>query len=186
MIDTPPVTVKRYHDVDRNALASLLRKFGLTISQTARGRAIPGSFWGDSEAGLVGNTVHVRDDTPLHSILHEAAHYICMDPIRRESLHTNAGGDYEEENAVCFLQILMADTLPDSSAEALMADMDAWGYSFRLGSTKAWFLEDADDAHDWLIARSIIEHQPNPPHLIKATPLPALTYRLNLESPADC
>jgi len=32
----------------------------------------------------------------------------------------------------------------------LFADMDAWGYHFRLGSTRAWFEGDSDDAHDWL------------------------------------
>ncbi len=28
--------------------------------------------------------------------------------------------------------------------------MDAWGYSFRLGSTRAWFEGDAQDARAWL------------------------------------
>jgi hypothetical protein len=28
--------------------------------------------------------------------------------------------------------------------------MDAWGYSFRLGSARRWFEEDADDARAWL------------------------------------
>jgi hypothetical protein len=28
--------------------------------------------------------------------------------------------------------------------------MDAWGYSFRLGSARAWFEEDADEARGWL------------------------------------
>jgi hypothetical protein len=31
-----------------------------------------------------------------------------------------------------------------------MADMDAWGYSFRLGSTRAWFEADAEDAREFL------------------------------------
>jgi hypothetical protein len=36
-----------------------------------------------------------------------------------------------------------------------MADMDAWGYSFRLGSTRAWFEHDADDARVFLQARGL-------------------------------
>ena len=31
-----------------------------------------------------------------------------------------------------------------------MQDMDDWGYSFRLGSTKRWYEEDAEDASAWL------------------------------------
>ena len=34
--------------------------------------------------------------------------------------------------------------------------MDAWGYSFRLGSTRAWFERDAEDARAWLAARSLL------------------------------
>jgi hypothetical protein len=34
--------------------------------------------------------------------------------------------------------------------------MDAWGYSFRLGSTHAWFEHDAADARAWLAARALL------------------------------
>jgi hypothetical protein len=37
----------------------------------------------------------------------------------------------------------------------LMADMDAWGYSFRLGSTQAWFEQDAAEALAFLKARGL-------------------------------
>jgi len=33
--------------------------------------------------------------------------------------------------------------------------MDAWGYSFRLGSARRWFFEDADDARGWLVRRGL-------------------------------
>ncbi|MFP4209060.1 MAG: hypothetical protein ACLFSC_10405 [Wenzhouxiangella sp.] len=117
---------------------------------------IPGSFWGDEEAGLIDNRLYARADTPIHSILHEACHWLCMDEDRRTSLHTNAGGDYDEENAVCYLQILLADRLPGFGRERCMSDMDAWGYSFRLGSARKWFEEDAEDARAWLIGRGIL------------------------------
>ena len=111
---------------------------------------IPGSYWGESEAGLQGNRLFARLDTPLHSVLHEASHYVCMTPERRTGLDRDAGGDDPEESAVCYLQILLADQLPGVGRDRLCADMDAWGYSFRLGSARAWFESDADDARIWL------------------------------------
>ena len=48
----------------------------------------------------------------MHSVLHEASHYICMSPARRAQLDRDAGGDELEEAAVCYLQILLADELP--------------------------------------------------------------------------
>jgi len=41
--------------------------------------------------------------------------------------------------------------------ERLMADMDAWGYSFRLGSAARWFEEDAADAVQWLQTRGLLD-----------------------------
>jgi hypothetical protein len=37
-----------------------------------------------------------------------------------------------------------------------MADMDAWGYTFRLGSTRAWFENDAAEARTFLALRGLI------------------------------
>lgn len=138
-------------------LASLLIPYGLVCEQVAANVAIPASFWGDSEAGLVANKLLLRADTPVHSALHEACHYVCMTPDRRDGLHTDAGGDYDEENGVCYLQILLAGHLPGSGRERMMRDMDAWGYSFRLGSTRAWFERDAADAYQWLLAHGLVD-----------------------------
>lgn len=156
-IDSPSRDVLRWQSADQAATRRLLATFGLRIEEGSSGSDIPGSYWGDEEAGLVGSIVHVRADTPLHSILHESCHYICMDPRRRAGLHTDAGGGYEEENAVCYLQILLADHIDGFGRERCMADMDAWGYSFRLGSTRAWFEGDAEDAVAWLAARGLGE-----------------------------
>ena len=38
-----------------------------------------------------------------------------------------------------------------------MQDMDSWGYSFRLGATRRWFEEDADDARAWLLEHGLID-----------------------------
>ncbi len=98
----------------------------------------------------------------MHSALHEAAHYLCMDPERREVLDRDAGGDYAEEDAVCYLQVLLIDriaALTDSSRFnrlRLFADMDAWGYTFRLGSAQRWFETDADEARSWLEQRGML------------------------------
>lgn len=104
----------------------------------------------------------IRGDTPVHSALHEACHYICMDDARRAQLHTDAGGTDEEENAVCYLQILLSDQLPGMGRARMMSDMDAWGYSFRLGSSQNWFEQDADDARQWLLDHQIIDSQGQP------------------------
>ena len=104
----------------------------------------------------------LRDDTPLHSALHEACHFVCMDSRRRASLHTDAGGEIAEENAVCYLQGLLADAVPGYDRSRLFADMDAWGYSFRLGSAAAWFERDAADAREWLLAHQIIDPSERP------------------------
>jgi len=143
--------------IDRVALALLLARYGLTLDLVAAGEAIPGSYWGDSEAGLRADTLHARLDTPLHSVLHEAGHYVCMSPERRAGLDRDAGGDDLEESAVCYLQVLFADELPHIGREKLFTDMDAWGYSFRLGSTRAWFDQDAGDARAWLEQHGIID-----------------------------
>lgn len=142
---------------DRHALLRLLASYGLDMRTVAPEAVIDGSYWGESEAGLKGNMLFARHDTPLHSILHETAHYICMTPERRAGLDRDAGGDDAEESAVCYLQLLLADALAGVGRERQFADLDAWGYSFRLGSSRAWFEQDAEDARLWLQQRGIID-----------------------------
>lgn len=147
----------RLADSDRSGVARLLARYGLDLRTVDAGQDIPGSYWGESEAGLLGNTLLARDDTPVHSILHEAAHYICMSPERRVGLERDAGGDDPEENAVCYLQVLLADGLRDFGRAAAWRDMDEWGYSFRLGTAQRWFEADALDARAWLLQAGIID-----------------------------
>jgi len=145
------------NSVDRLHLELLLDRYGIELTLIAPGQVIPGSYWGEREAGLIGSKLYARLDTPLHSVLHEGAHYICMTAERRAGLDTDAGGDDAEENAVCYLQILMADALPNFGRERMCRDMDAWGYSFRLGSAAAWFSQDAEDARRWLVDHGMID-----------------------------
>jgi len=139
------------------SLQRLFAPYGIAIAPVAANDPIPGSFWGEPEAGLIGNALYLRGDTPVHSALHEACHWICMDEQRRSCLHTDAGGEFAEENAVCYLQILLSDFLTGFGRERHFADMDAWGYSFRLGSARAWFEQDAEDARDWLLKMELID-----------------------------
>jgi hypothetical protein len=144
--------------IDLPQLIEVLARFGLR-AVVLRDAVIPGSYWGECEAGLMGNELYLRADTPLQSVLHEACHYICMDPVRRAVLHKDAGGDYDEENAVCYLQILLADHIDGFGRERMLVDMDAWGYTFRLGSARAWFEQEAEDARQWLSDARIIDAQ---------------------------
>ncbi|NUS39785.1 MAG: hypothetical protein HOQ02_12290 [Lysobacter sp.] len=142
-------------DIDVAAVAALLARYGVTLSLLSDGADIPGSYWGAPEAGLVGTTVHARRDTPVHSVLHEAAHLIVLPPERRAQVHTDATDSTEEEDAVCVLQALLGDALPDVGAARVLADMDAWGYTFRLGSARAYVDHDADAAWAWLQERGL-------------------------------
>jgi hypothetical protein len=154
--------VLKVTDVGVDVVTSLLDRYGMECIALGAEGTIPGSYWGDSEAGLVGSKIYWRADTPLHSLLHEAGHFICMDEERRAQLHQDAGGDYDEENGVCYLQIVLAGELPGVGRERMFHDMDAWGYTFRLGSARAWFEQDADDARAWLIGRGVIDDDTRP------------------------
>ncbi|MDI3261756.1 MAG: hypothetical protein QJR11_03005 [Fulvimonas sp.] len=155
MNDRVSPAVLRLADLGFKAPAALLARYGLTLVRVPDGESIPGSYWGEAEAGIIGTCVYARADTPVHSLLHEACHLLVLPPERRASVHTDATDSIEEEDAACCLQILLADALPGVGGERLMADMDAWGYTFRLGSARAWFLHDAAEARAFLAARGL-------------------------------
>jgi hypothetical protein len=148
--------VLRVADVRFRKLTELLGRFGLSLELLDDDTPITGSYWGEPEAGVVRRRVYMRLDTPVHSLLHEACHVICMDEQRRAGLERDAGGDDIEEAAVCYLQVVLADYLPGVGRDRLMQDMDTWGYSFRLGSSRAWFESDAADARAWLLERGLL------------------------------
>ena len=160
-VSTPPgaAAVLRVADIEPGALARLLGAYGLQLSVLGGGESIPGSYWGESEAGLRGTVLYARADTPVHSVLHEASHFVCMSTARRSALDRDAGGDDPEECAVCYLQVLLAQQLAEVGRERMFADMDRWGYSFRLGDTRSWFTADAQDARAWLISAGVLDAQ---------------------------
>ncbi len=157
-----PESVLTVADVGTPTLVRLLERYGLELVLQDDADAITGSFWGDSEAGIVGRQVFVRPDTPVHSFLHETCHTICMSAERRDALDKDAGGDDIEECGVCYLQVVLADSLDGVGRDRLMQDMDAWGYSFRLGSTREWFQTDAEDATKFLTNHGLLDASGEP------------------------
>ena len=142
--------------IDVEFVELLLRGYGLNLVRVADRAPIPGTYWGEPEAGLIGTTIYARADTPLHSLLHEACHVVAAEPQRRSAIHTDASTSQAEEDAACYLQILLGGAIPNVGRERIQRDMDAWGYTFRLGSARAWFERDADDARAWLAARNLL------------------------------
>ncbi len=156
MDSAPSSDILCLRDIALADAACLLARHGLALEPVADGEPIPGSYWGEPEAGIIGTTVYARGDTPVHSMLHEACHLIVLPPERRAAVHTDATDSVAEENATCYLQIVLAGELPGVGSARLMADMDAWGYTYRLGSTKAWVEGDAEDARQWLVERGLL------------------------------
>jgi hypothetical protein len=144
-------------DIAEADVAALLARYGLRLVRIADGEPIPGSYWGEPEAGLIGETVYARGDTPVHSLLHEAAHLIVLPADVRAAVHTDATDSIAEEDAVCVLQSLLGEALPGVGAARVLADMDAWGYTFRLGSARAYVEQDAASAWEWLRARGLVD-----------------------------
>jgi hypothetical protein len=166
-------------DIVRADLDALAAKYRMRVVELASGTPIPGSYWGDSEAGLVGDILYVRADTPAHSALHELCHYVCMDDARRARLATDAGGDDDEECGVCHLEVLLADELRGFGRARCLADMDAWGYSFREGSADAWWAGDARFAREWLLARALIDAADRPTFALRGADAPRTTLAIN-------
>lgn len=143
-------------EIDLADVVALLARYDLRLALVDDDAPIPGSYWGEPEAGLIGDTVHARRDTPMHSLLHEACHLIVLPPERRAAIHTDASDCQREEDATCCLQLLLADALPGFGIERAYADMDAWGYTFRLGSARAYAEQDADAVWAWLADAGLV------------------------------
>lgn len=148
--------VLRYAAVDPAQMRALLGEYALELIEVGEREPIPGCFWGPPEAGIIAQRVYVRADTPVHSLLHEACHLMVLPVERRHKVHTDASDCQLEEDATCYLQLLLAQRIAGFGLERACADMDAWGYTFRLGSAQAWFERDAEDAHEFLVARALL------------------------------
>jgi hypothetical protein len=165
---TPIFSVTVLADLDDARVASLVRAYRARLRSVPAGAAIPGSYWGAPEAGLVADRLYARADTPAHSLLHELSHFVCMTAARRACLTTDAGGDTDEECAVCYLQVLLADQLSELGRDKVLTDMDAWGYSFREGSAARWFAGDGRAARAWLLEHGLIDQAEQPTWRLRA------------------
>ena len=152
----------RLKNIQPEAIRPLFDRYQLRLHEVLPDNDIPYSFWGAPEAGRQQSVLYAREDTPIHSILHEACHFICMPPALRNSPNSDAGGSALEENACCFLQLLLSDYIPGFNQNIHLHDMNIWGYNFRLGSSARWFYADSDDARTWLMNYGII-NQANKP-----------------------
>lgn len=161
---TAPVV--RLSDINMEHARQLLGCFSLQLCEIADGVSIPGSYWGECEAGIIGSMVYVRQDTPVHSMLHEACHLIVLPDERRSAVHTDATDSIAEEDATCYLQLLLADHVSGFGFARACQDMDTWGYTFRLGSARAWFENDAEDARAFLQNAGLIDSNQGIPALV--------------------
>jgi len=64
--------------------------------------------------------------------------------------------------------VVLADELDGVGRKRLMGDMDSWGYSFRLGDTRSWFEQDAEDARKWLIDYALLDTDYSPVFRLRA------------------
>lgn len=160
--------VLRYAALDPHQLRGLLNRYGLELIEVGERAPIPGSFWGLPEAGIIATRVYVRADTPVHSLLHEACHLIVLSRAQRQRVHTDASDCQREEEATCYLQLVLSEQIDGFGLSRACVDMDAWGYSFRLGSARAWFDLDAEDARQFLLDRGLLCADSSP---ITALPL---------------
>ena len=69
--------------------------------------------------------------------------FVLVDECLPDYVFNNLGFDCE-------------DFLAGPFTDECMEDMDDWGYTFRLGSAKKWFEDDAEDARSWLVERNLL------------------------------
>src|SRR5690625_7793131 len=67
-------SVLRLDELPPGAAEKLLQRYGLNLQAVAEGQPIPGTFWGEPEAGIIANRQHARPDTPVKYRHHEASH----------------------------------------------------------------------------------------------------------------
>ena len=83
-------------NITNGSIREVLNQFGLVLNCVASSTEIPYSFWGTPKAGRKYNPLFIHFDTHLHSILHEASHYVSMPQIRRShDSHDASGGILE-------------------------------------------------------------------------------------------
>ena len=107
---------------------------------------------------MIGATVYARADTPVHSLLHEAGHLIVLPPERRAArAYRRHRFGRRRRRGLRAAGRCSATRCRASAATRVLADMDAWGYTFRLGSARAYVEHDAADAWRWLREHGLVD-----------------------------
>src|SRR3569833_2073887 len=70
-------------EIQLSALQDVLSPYGIDVLPVPDAQPIPGTHFGDPEAGLIAHRLYIRSATPVHSALHDACHYLCMASARR-------------------------------------------------------------------------------------------------------
>ena len=70
--------VTRIKDLSLALIGDHFAPHGLSVVLVSDDEPIPGSHWGDEEAGLIQNQLFIRSDTPVHSALHEGGHWLSL------------------------------------------------------------------------------------------------------------
>src|SRR3546814_6813027 len=73
--------VLRLRDISFVDVATLLARYDLHLERVADDAPIPGSYWGDCEAGLIGATVHARSEehtSDLQSLMRISYAVFCL------------------------------------------------------------------------------------------------------------
>jgi len=60
-ISTDVLTLEQ---IDVEFVELMLRSYGLDLVRVDENAPIPGTYWGEPEAGLIGNAIYARGDTP--------------------------------------------------------------------------------------------------------------------------
>src|SRR5690625_8003398 len=92
-------SVLRLDELPPGAAENLLQRYGLNLQTVAEGQPIPGTFWGEPEAGIIGGTVAARPDTAGQSLPHEAGHPPARTPVRRPHIPTGPRRDQPNHHA---------------------------------------------------------------------------------------
>ncbi len=161
-------TVTRFSDSDRHSLALLLNRYGLVPELVGFKNGNPGFILGGrgSRGWWETNSCCVKTPRCIPC---------CMRPVTTFA--------WTKRGALAWIPMqaaIMTKRMPsaifkyywpmncrDLAVEQMLSDMDAWGYTFRLGSARAWFEEDAGDARAWLLSAGIISASGKPTFKIR-------------------
>lgn len=124
--------------------------FDLWFECVVDGELIFGSFWGDEEVGIIGIIVYVCGDMLVYLLLYEVCYLIVLLLECCVVVYIDVIDLIEEEDVICYLQIVLVDVFLGVGCDWLMVDMDVWGYLFWFGLICVWFEQDVENVCQFL------------------------------------